>query len=432
MLMDERPDRARLTRLLGQAWDAFPMAALMIDQDGTIRHCSDHTNYLLGYEPGRIVGTDIEHLVAKEKQQSPPSGEEPPRPTETRGSGSGIELFVRTQDGGTVPVQVTLTQIVDPEESADTWTLVLMQDRRPPEGHQPNGEIKERYRQLFDQNQVGLVWARPGGKILSCNPAAAQMFGYASADEFEGQSFVDHYRGDLADRRHTLNQLRDEGELSNWNVPMARRDGGAFTILESLTLHGDSQYDGPVIVSSFVEVTEQARLWEELKERASHDPLTGLPNRRFLRRQATQILSLVERRERYAGLAYLDLDGFEVVNDQWGREMGDEVLVSIAQRLQRGTHESDVVARMGEDEFAILWADLDTPDEAVAATRRLLEAFDDPVGIGDKQFSLSASAGISTFPTDAKGIDELLHHADQAMSRAKREGRTIAVDGVKK
>jgi diguanylate cyclase (GGDEF)-like protein/PAS domain S-box-containing protein len=304
-----------------------------------------------------------------------------------------------------------------------------MQDQRPLKHKDQESQAEKRYWQLFNQNQVGLIWARLDGEVLSCNPAAAEMFGYESPGDFEGQSFSNHYRGDREDRQRTIDQLHTEGEVSEWNVPMKRRDGSPFTILESLVLVEQSDYDGPVVVSSFVEVTQQARLWEELKEMAYHDPLTGLPNRRFLKEQAPKVFALADRRERYAGVAYIDLDGFKAVNDKWGHETGDEVLVSIADRLQRTTRESDVLARIGGDEFAVLWADLDAPEQALAATRRVVRTFDKPFNVGEKRFFLDLSAGIASFPIDGEDVDQLLHHADKAMYRAKEEGKEIVVAG---
>ena len=428
--MADSTEHARLQRLLGLAWDAFPMPAAIVDQEGIIRHCSDQTNYLLGYEPGRLLGTHVEHLMAKQVKRDTESSEQQKRSIENRTLGGGLELYVRTQAGRTVPVQATLTQINDREHSGEIWTLLLMQDLRPLR-EQEDSEVEKRYWQLFNQNQVGLIWARLTGEVLSCNPAAAQMFGYDASEDFEGQSFVDHFRGDLDERRQTIRQLRSEGEVSEWNVPVKRRDGRPFMILESLILHEDSEYDGPVVVSRFVEVTQQARLWQELKEMAYHDPLTGLPNRRFLKQQASRIFALAERRERYAGVAYLDLDGFKAVNDEWGHETGDEVLVSIADRMKRSTRESDVVARIGGDEFAVLWADLDAPDEAQAATRRLVRSFEEPFHIGDKEFTLDLSTGVATFPTDGEDLDSLLHHADQAMYRAKEARRKYAFEEMR-
>ena len=423
--MADSSEHARLQRLLGLAWNAFPMAALIVDQGGTIRHCSDQTNFLLGYEPGRLTGTPVAHLMTKPEETSPEplAGQE--SSVEDRVLGEGLEVYVRKQDESTVPVQLTLTQINDQEESGEIWTLLMMQDLRPLTGRQADTEAEKRYWQLLNQNQVGLIWARLSGEILSCNPAAAQMFGYESPEAFEGHSFVDHFRGDHEERRRTIEQLRSEGEVSRWNVPMERRDGRPFMILESLVLQEDSEYDAPVVVSSFVEVTQQARLWQELKEMAYRDPLTDLPNRRFLKEQASRIFSLAERRERYAGVAYVDLNDFKAVNDEWGHETGDEVLVAIAERMRRATREGDVVARIGGDEFAVLWADLDTSDEALAATQRVVRTFDEPFHVGNKQFHLDISAGVATFPADGESIEELLRRADEALYRAKENGRPV-------
>jgi len=425
--MGDSPEHSRLQRLLELAWNAFPMAAVVVDQDGTIRHCSDQTNYLLGYEPGRLVGTHMEHIMGRHDRGS--DGTNGQWSMEDRTLGGDLELSLRKQDGTTFPVRLSLTQISELEGSDEIWTLVLMQDQRPVKQKDQNSRAEKRYWQLFNQNQVGLIWARPGGKVLSCNPAAARMFGYESPDRFEGQSFSDHYRGESDERQATIDQLRTKGEISKWNVPMKQQDGTPFTVLESLVLVEQSEYEGPVVVSSVVEVTQQARLWEELKQMAYHDPLTGLPNRRFLEEQAPKVFSLADRRDRYAGVAYVDLDGFKAVNDEWGHETGDEVLVSIAERLERTTRKGDVLARIGGDEFAVLWADLDAPENALDATRRIVRIFDEPFSIGEKRSFLDMSAGIAAFPTHGDDVDELLRRADKAMYRAKQEGKNMVMTG---
>lgn len=423
-------EQSRPERLLGQAWDALPMAAVIVDQEGTIRHCSDQTSYLLGYEPGQLVGTQVDRLMAKrEEGSSGDSGEEDEEGAlQSRPRGNELEFLVRHQSGNAVPVRLSLTQVGDAEETDEIWTLLLMQDQRPYQDAEESGnQAEKRYWQLFNQNQVGLIWARLDGEVLSCNPAAAKIFGYETPDTFEGQSFGEHYRGDFEERRHTIDRLQKDGEVSKWNVPMKRQDGRPITILENLVLYEDTEFEGRVVVSSFVEVTEQARLWEELKEMAYHDPLTGLPNRRYLKEQARKIFALAQRRERFVGVAYVDLDGFKKVNDQWGHDTGDEVLVTIAERLKRTTRESDVVARIGGDEFAVLWADLDAPEESVTATRRIMRSFEKPFQVGGKTFALDLSVGVATFPTDGESINELLRRADKAMYQAKEEGGGVSV-----
>lgn len=428
MVEPDSTNQSRLERLLGRAWNALPLAAVIVDQDGTIRYCSDQTSYLLGYEPGDLIGTEVEHLMAK----TPEEREAPPRPEDASPDGpppgGELEFFARHNNGTAVPIRLSLTQVDPGEDSDEVWTLVLMQDRRPHvQAQSADSQEEKRYRQLFNQEQVGLIWARLNGEVLSCNPAAASMFGYETPADFEGESFTRHYRGDLSNRRRTLERLRKKGEFSKWNVPMERRDGRPITILENLVLYEDSSYDEPVVVSNFVEVTEQARLWKELKEMAYHDPLTGLPNRRFLEGQARKIFALADRRDRHAGVAYVDLDEFKSVNDQWGHDMGDEVLVAIAERAERSIRESDVVARIGGDEFAILWADLDTREEALSATRRIVENFEQPFKVGERSFTLDLSAGVATFPEDGEEIIDLLRCADEAMYAAKEAGQRVVM-----
>lgn len=155
-------------------------------------------------------------------------------------------------------MQIFRDQISDRRDPGETWTLLFREDLRPLKGK--DSTVEKRYWQLFNQTQLDSVWSHPNGSVLSRNPAAAEAFGYAFSGDFEGESFINHFRGDLEGRRRTAEQLRSEEEVNTWNPPVERRDGRPLTIPESLALHEDLGQDAPIVVSSFVEITQQARL----------------------------------------------------------------------------------------------------------------------------------------------------------------------------
>ena len=134
-------------------------------------------------------------------------------------------------------------------------------------------------------------------------------------------------------------------------------------------------------------------------------------------------LSRASRRQSRAALVFLDLDGFKAVNDRLGHAAGDAVLQGVADRLRAGTRSSDLVARIGGDEFTVLVQDLARADDAALVARGLLDRLVKPLNLRDEEISLSASAGISVFPEDGTDAEALLRHADLAMYRAKNEGK---------
>jgi diguanylate cyclase (GGDEF)-like protein len=164
---------------------------------------------------------------------------------------------------------------------------------------------------------------------------------------------------------------------------------------------------------------QNGRLVDLITHQAQHDQLTGLANRlRFTNELRTAMDRALEHSERGA-LFYVDLDQFKPVNDEFGHEIGDELLVAVAERLNGCTRDSDIVARLGGDEFAVLLPSADDQDIA-RVSARIVAAFRDPFAVGGHRLRLGVSIGRSLYPLDARDADGLLRHADAAMFINKR------------
>jgi diguanylate cyclase (GGDEF)-like protein len=160
----------------------------------------------------------------------------------------------------------------------------------------------------------------------------------------------------------------------------------------------------------------------ELTHLASHDGLTGLPNRMlFMQKLQAAIDAALARDERLAVL-FIDLNGFKQINDQYGHSVGDDVLAIVAQRLQHVLYAGDMVARLGGDEFIVLVRGERSSEAAAVIAARIVRALDEPVTIGDQPMTVGASIGISQFPSDGRSAEELLLNADAAMYAAKADG----------
>jgi len=172
-------------------------------------------------------------------------------------------------------------------------------------------------------------------------------------------------------------------------------------------------------------LTEQ-RLREsqtQMERLAHHDALTGLPNRILLGHLLEKTISRAQRTGQLIGVCFVDLDGFKPINDRYGHNIGDLLLIEIAKRLQTSVRESDEVARLGGDEFVMLLGDLSTLEELHNALSRTLDIINNPYPINGQELSISASIGVTVYPIDQTDTDSLIRHADQAMYRAKQAGR---------
>lgn len=167
----------------------------------------------------------------------------------------------------------------------------------------------------------------------------------------------------------------------------------------------------------------QRRVEDLFRHQASHDPLTGLPNRILFEDRLSLFLAQAYRRGEMLAVAFLDLDRFKTINDTLGHAVGDELLQSVAQRLLSCLREGDTIARWGGDEFTLLLPHIDSPEDAAKLAQRILSSFKFPFRIGDRELHITTSIGIALAPYDGEDTQTLLKNADATMYRAKQQGK---------
>ena len=205
-------------------------------------------------------------------------------------------------------------------------------------------------------------------------------------------------------------------------VRMRRKSGEVITTLQTISAVRNSQVGQYVVL--FSDITLIKAHESQLEHLAHYDSLTNLPNRVLLTDRLGQAMVSEKRRELMLALAYLDLDGFKAVNDLHGHEIGDKLLVALAENMQHTLREGDTLARIGGDEFVALMLDLTDASATSELLPRLLAAAAKPVQIGELTLQVSASLGVTFFPQlEAVDSDQLLRQADQAMYTAKLSGR---------
>ena len=170
-------------------------------------------------------------------------------------------------------------------------------------------------------------------------------------------------------------------------------------------------------------ITERKNAEEKLEQLAQFDAVTGLPNRNLLQERLEHAIAQARRRGRGAGVLFVDLDRFKLVNDTHGHHVGDELLAQVGRRLKDCVRRDDTVARPGGDEFAVVIADLARPDDAAFVARKILDSFAAPFDLGGRETFITASIGLAAFPNDGKDAETLLKCADVAMYRAKESSR---------
>lgn len=213
----------------------------------------------------------------------------------------------------------------------------------------------------------------------------------------------------------------DEGFVRDCEVQMKDYEGRSFwTLISAQPLHFK---DEPCVLTSFVNINERKQAEERLQFSASHDVLTGLPNRVMFGERLSQMLAQAQRHPRRIAVLFIDLDGFKEVNDTFGHDVGDALLREIAARLQSCLRKGDVVGRHGGDEFVVLIEEFDQPEQISVVARKIIRATAHPVVERGRECRVTASVGIALYPQDGEDVETLLRSADSAMYQAKVQGK---------
>ncbi|MEO5813441.1 MAG: EAL domain-containing protein [Rhodanobacter sp.] len=213
-----------------------------------------------------------------------------------------------------------------------------------------------------------------------------------------------------------------------WSVPIPASDGsvlGAVAVYHDRPRVPDNGDLELIVATSRLAAVaiEHRRLTDRLAHQGQHDALTGLPNRLLLQDRLGHALTLARRKQHQVAVLFMDLDHFKQINDTLGHSHGDVLLCDVARRLESCIRRSDTLARLGGDEFMVVVPELDDPNDAMRVAGKLLEAMRSPFHVGEHEFFLSTSIGISLFPEDGDDVETLMASADTAMYRAKDAGR---------
>lgn len=276
---------------------------------------------------------------------------------------------------------------------------------------------------VFENTLDGVLITDANGIILSVNPAFTEITGY-TAEEAIGHNprVLKSNQHDRAFYASMWTQITMKGRWNGeiWN---RRKDGDLY--LQQMTISMVRDADGELMryVSVFNDVTALWRKDEHLKHLAFHDALTDLPNRTLLMDRINQRLINSNREPCELALMFIDLDGFKLVNDQFGHNVGDDLLKEVAKRLLLLVRESDTVARVGGDEFIVVLNNPKEKDEIAYIANRVVSSINEPMEILGEVLHVGASVGIALFPADASTSVDLIKNADTAMYSAKESGR---------
>jgi diguanylate cyclase (GGDEF)-like protein/PAS domain S-box-containing protein len=286
-------------------------------------------------------------------------------------------------------------------------------------------ESEERFRSAFNYAPIGIALVSPAGNWLKINHALCEILGYTE-DEFLASDF--HSMLFSEDLGNTLVKIH---ELLSGKIPSCQMEqryihktGKTVWASWSVSTASDATSTRPNMIFQIQDITDKKLAEEKLQYEATHDALTGLPNRAFfMTRLEAALQKAQEMRDYKVSILFIDLDRFKVVNDSLGHLTGDRLLIGIADRLRDCLRPSDIVARLGGDEFTILVEGSHRPDEVIRIAERVKEKFAAPFDLSGQEVYSSASIGILHNSQNHQIPADMMRDADTAMYQAKRAGK---------
>ncbi|ABV37821.1 signal transduction protein containing a membrane domain an EAL and a GGDEF domain-like protein [Shewanella sediminis HAW-EB3] len=405
------------TAMLSHHVQNTPLGCISWDSNLNCIEWNKSAEKIFGYSPDEVIGHALLEILVSEEIRDDINniGKILFKGNKcTRSSNENI-----TKDGRTIICEWYSTPIVGVNGEVIGVTSLILDIT---ESKQAELKLKHAA-SVFTHTNQGITITDTSGVIIEVNDAFSAITGYAR-DEVIGQNprVLQSGRHSPEFYREMWATLQADGHWTGeiWNK---RKNDEIYP--EMLTISAVLDATGKVqnYVALFNDITAIKEHQEQLERIAHYDTLTNLPNRTLLADRLTQSMVQVRRRKSSLAVVFLDLDKFKDVNDAYGHDVGDKLLIVISRRLKEALRDIDTLARIGGDEFVAVLMDIEKGEDCEPVLERLLEAASGSVTVEGIMLKVSASMGVAIYPQDGIDADQLLRHADQAMYVAKHEGK---------
>jgi len=328
-----------------------------------------------------------------------------------------LEEVLLRLDGTSFDVEMSLSRTT---YDGSTAIQLMFRDITDVKERRNNAKVAKK---VLEHTTEAIMVTDSDARIILTNPAFTTLTGY-NEKQVVGQraSLLKSGHHDQLFYQQLWRALLHTGQ---WIGEIANRKRSGEVYIQKTNI--SAVYDRDGNISHFVcvmsDITEQKRTFDTIRFQALHDNLTKLPNRVHFEARAEKALIRARNNKGCFAILFIDLDDFKPINDTYGHLLGDKLLVALSDKLSAALRPSDMVARIGGDEFLVLTDNLPFEEEATLLAERLMRIICSPVSIDGTQLSVSASIGISVYPNQGADINTLIHIADQAMYGAKNSGK---------
>lgn len=285
-------------------------------------------------------------------------------------------------------------------------------------------ESENKFRTAFNNMAIGMAMISTDGIIFKVNKALCEILGYKENELLDIDIYKIIHSDELLEIKSCINEmLREKNTLSKKVHRYIHKNGDVVWVSTSMSLICDVNQSPKYFITQLQNITTEKKAEEQLRHLAYHDALTGLFNRHCLEEKLKDILSNAQRNDRGFSVIFLDLDRFKNINDTIGHDAGDMLLKVVSQRLKNNVRATDIIARVGGDEFVIILNELNQVDRISKILQNILTHLIQPIAIKGHEIYATSSIGVSVYPYDGNDILTLMKNADLALYRAKELGR---------
>ena len=422
MSVVDATDRQRSHEQLHHVVEAAHGATMMLEADGSIVLVNSETERTFGYSRAELLTMNIEELVPERLRGRCVRL----RAGLLRGSvltsaGTGRDLLGLRHDGTEFPIEVDAEAIWIMDEQHLIVSVVDVSERLQVQALETTRNAHRLRGSILASLPFSIIASEPDGTIVTANPAAERLLGF-DRDELVGSPISAVRAGEGGDvpLLATRPDAVDERE-----VDYRRKDGSTIPVNEAIALMTGDEDDDEVtgMLSVAYDITQRREAEAFIRHMAHYDFLTDLPNRTKLFERLDDDLRAAVRSGVGVAVALVDLDHFKRVNDSLGHHVGDELLITMAARLSEQVRARDMVARVGGDEFVVVFTGVENQVQLDARLTRMLAAIPEPMVCFGHEIIVTASMGLALSPDAGQDPTTLLKHADTAMYHAKSTAR---------
>ena len=404
--------------------ECSPVGIYQQDADGACVYVNERWQEITGLTADAALGDGWRRIIHSDDRarlgvdRSGSGGPDAPP-----GAPSDAPFRIVRPDGEVRWVVASTSPLVDADDGHRLGTVGAINDITPRVRAERDSQ---RLTDIFDATQDLVGIAARTGHFLYLNGAARRFLGLPPDGPVDGVHVTDAFPPDMVPM--LTGQIMPELEEQDmWygELRTAGADGAEMPVLAQFLVHRDNDGRFEFFSGVLHDISERKDFEHQLRHQATHDPLTGLPNRTLLLDRLDHALGRARRTGSPVAVLFLDLDHFKVVNDSLGHSLGDRILDILGERLGELIRPGDTVARFGGDEFVVLCEDIGVGTAAVAIAERVIRAVSEPFQIDDSEVFVGTSVGIALADGSKPGVtgESLIRDADAAMYRAKDKGR---------